>query len=72
MKQNLALMETYILNIQSPFDSLEFVSITNQKAVQFAKNTLLVNEGDYLEGSVELSYNGESIFSKIWTPQTCS
>lgn len=57
MKQNLALMETYILNIQSPFDSLEFVSITNQKTVQFAKNTLLENEGDYLEGSVELSYN---------------
>lgn len=57
MKQNLALMEIYILNIQSPFDSLEFVSITNQKTVQFAKNTLLENEGDYLEGSVELSYN---------------
>mgnify|MGYP001268911191 FL=1 len=72
MKQNLALMETYILNIQSPFDSLEFVSITNQKTVQFAKNTLLENEGDYLEGSVELSYNVVSIFSKIWTPQTCS
>lgn len=57
-------METYILNIQSPFDSLEFVAITNQKSIQLVKNTLHENEGDYLEGAVELSYNGESIFSK--------
>src|SRR5690625_2947967 len=64
MKQNVALIETYILDVHSPFDSSEFVPITNHESVQIVKNTLLENEGDYLEGAVELSYNGESIFSK--------